>query len=66
VEAVKPRRFRRAIGPALFFGAAWLTHIVMAAKAGEWLWLAIGAILSPIGMVVGFTWWWHWIANAIS
>jgi hypothetical protein len=56
---------RRALGPALLLGAAWLTHIVMAAKAGEWLWFAIGAILAPIGMVVGFTGWWHWIVNAI-
>jgi hypothetical protein len=38
----------------------------MAVKAGEWLWLAIGAVLAPIGMVVGFSWWWHWLSNAIS
>jgi hypothetical protein len=59
-------RYRRAIGPAIVFGGAWLTHIVMAAKAGEWLWLAIGAVLAPVGMVVGFSWWWHWLVRAFS
>jgi fatty acid desaturase len=65
-RARQPRPYRRAVGPAIVFGGAWLTHIVMAAKAGEWLWLAVGAVLAPVGMVVGFSWWWHWLVRAFS
>jgi hypothetical protein len=41
---------------------AWFTHIVMAAIQGKWWWMVVG-LVTPIGPVVGFSWWWTWLVQ---
>ena len=42
-----------AIMLALVFGSAWVTHVVTCILANEWLFMVIGALIAPIGVVNG-------------
>lgn len=37
--------------------AAWVTHVVVCIKAASWLFLAIGALVPPVGVINGVGVW---------
>ena len=45
------------MGFALAWCAAWLTHVVTCILHHEWLFMIVGAILAPIGVVLGVIIW---------
>ncbi len=46
-----------ALGSLLISFAAWLTHVVVSIRSGEWLFLIAGAIAFPVGVVHGIGIW---------
>lgn len=45
---------------AVTFAAAWVTHVIVTIKAAEWIFLAIGAIVAPVGVIHGIGVWFGW------
>ena len=45
------------IGLALVWLSAWITHVVTCILAHEWLFMIIGALVAPIGVVHGVMIW---------
>ena len=45
------------MGFALAWCAAWLTHVVTCILAHEWLFMVLGALIAPIGVVHGVMIW---------
>ena len=45
------------IGLSLVWFAAWITHVVTCILAHEWLFMIIGALVAPIGVVHGVMIW---------
>ncbi len=37
--------------------SAWITHVIVTIKAGQWIFLLAGAIFAPIGVVHGIGVW---------
>ena len=42
---------------AISSAAAWVTHVVVTIIAKEWIFLAIGAFVPPIGVIHGWMVW---------
>ncbi len=47
--------------PAVIIGltiaAGWLTHIIVSIQAQAWLFMIVGALLSPVAVVHGWSVW---------
>lgn len=43
----------------LFFGAAWLTHVITCFEQDRWGFLIAGAIFFPVAIVHGMWIWFH-------
>jgi hypothetical protein len=37
--------------------AAWVTHVIVTIKEAEWIFLAVGAIVAPVGVIHGIGVW---------
>lgn len=36
---------------------AWVTHVVVSAKAGAWVFMVVGGLMVPVGVVHGVSSW---------
>lgn len=48
------------VGAALVALAADVTFMVMAFSQGQIAWAIAGGV-TPVGIIVGVSWWWHWL-----
>jgi len=40
--------------------AGWVTHVIVCIQAAQWILLAFGAIVVPIGVIHGWGCWFGW------